>query len=101
MADWARFVDAINQVDNGTYDTIDFNIPGTGPFIITPTSGPLPSITNPVFIDGASQPGFDLNNPAPLIQIDGQNNPTGDGLDLAIGSDGQHDQRTGHLRIQR
>ena len=47
--------DAINQVDNGTYDTIRFNIPGTGPFIITPTSGPLPSITNPVFINGASQ----------------------------------------------
>ena len=80
--------DAIEQVDNGTFDTIDFNIPGSGPFIITPTNGPLPSINKPVFIDGTSQPGFDPKNPAPIIQIDGQNNPTDAGLDLAIGSAG-------------
>jgi len=82
--------DAINQVDNGAFDTIDFKIPGSGPFTIAPsqTNGPLPPITRPVLVDGTSQPGFDTNSPAPIIQIDGQNNPNGVGLELAIGSDG-------------
>lgn len=36
--------------------TIDFAIPGTGPFTIAPTSA-LPAITSPVTIDGYSEPG--------------------------------------------
>ncbi len=40
----------------GSPDTIDFAIPGTGPFTIAPTSA-LPAITAPVTIDGYSQPG--------------------------------------------
>ncbi len=37
-------------------DTITFNIPGTGPFTIQVLSS-LPSITDPVVIDGYTQPG--------------------------------------------
>jgi hypothetical protein len=41
-------------------DTIDFNIPGTGVHTISPAS-PLPTITDPVVIDGYSQPGSSPN----------------------------------------
>src|SRR5262245_34376023 len=37
-------------------NTISFNIPGTGPHVIQPQS-PLPVISNPVVIDGYTQPG--------------------------------------------
>ena len=43
-----------------TVDTIDFHIPGTGPFTISPTSA-LPTITHPVLIDGYSQPDSSPN----------------------------------------
>jgi parallel beta-helix repeat protein len=76
--------DAITQVDNGTDDIIDFDIPGTGPFTISPAS-PLPAITAPVYIDGTSQPGY---AGAPLIDIDGATfGVPGDGITLAPGSD--------------
>jgi uncharacterized repeat protein (TIGR01451 family) len=48
-------------------DTIDFAIPGTGIQTITPQS-PLPAITNPVVVDGTSQPGY---TGTPLIELDG------------------------------
>ena len=38
-------------------DTIQFNISGVGPHTIQPLSG-LPGITDPVIIDGASEPDF-------------------------------------------
>src|SRR5689334_10615591 len=38
-------------------DVIVFNIPGTGPFVITPGSGGLPFIQDAVTINGYSQPG--------------------------------------------
>jgi hypothetical protein len=41
-------------------DTIKFNIPGDGPHTIPPDSA-LPSITEPVIIDGYSQPGASPN----------------------------------------
>jgi hypothetical protein len=41
-------------------DTISFNIPGTGPFTINPTST-LPVVTDPVVIDGYTQPGASPN----------------------------------------
>src|SRR6185369_5659134 len=41
-------------------DNISFNIPGTGPFTITPLSF-LPTITSPVVIDGYTQPGSSPN----------------------------------------
>jgi len=61
-------------------DTITFNIPGTGPYTIQPTSA-LPTITDPVIIDGYTQSGASPNtNPAGtglntvlMIELDGSN----------------------------
>jgi uncharacterized repeat protein (TIGR01451 family)/CSLREA domain-containing protein len=44
-------------------NTIDFNIPGMGPFTIAPAD-PLPTVTAPVVIDGYSQPGSKMNDQA-------------------------------------
>src|SRR6516164_6249446 len=41
-------------------DVINFNIPGTGPFTITPLTA-LPTATDPVVIDGYTQPGASPN----------------------------------------
>ena len=69
-------------------NTIDFSIGAVGSQqTIAPTSA-LPSITNPVFIDGWSQGGAGYNG-VPLIVINGSSAGTGsDGLDLDTGSDG-------------
>jgi hypothetical protein len=48
-------------------NTIDFSIPGPGPFIIRPQSA-LPTVTEPVIIDGTTQTG---HLSSPVIQIDG------------------------------
>jgi hypothetical protein len=48
-------------------DTISFNIPSSGVHTITPASL-LPLVTNPLTIDGATQPGF---GGTPLIEIAG------------------------------
>src|SRR5947207_10629491 len=48
-------------------DTISFSIPGSGVHTITPTSA-LPLITNPLTIDGSTQPGF---AGTPLFEITG------------------------------
>jgi len=75
---------------SGVTDTIDFDIPGTSPFTISPT-GALPPLTHPAFIDGQSQPGYSsiTNFGAPLIQIQGSGNTFGvNGLMLASGSSG-------------
>jgi hypothetical protein len=82
---------AINQVnaDTGTgVDTIDFNIPGTGPFTIAPSS-PLPAVTRPVLIDGYSQTGaspntaVDSDNAVLMIDLSGYGGASyGDGLDI-------------------
>ena len=48
-------------------DTIAFNIPGPGVHTITPVTG-LPTITDPVIIDGYTQPGA-----SPNTQTDGDN----------------------------
>ena len=47
--------------------TIDFNIGSGGPQTIIPAS-PLPPITNPVTIDGSTEPGYAGH---PIIQING------------------------------
>jgi hypothetical protein len=79
---------AINQADADTghgVDTIDFNIPGTGPFTIAPAS-PLPAITHSVLVDGYSQPGASPNtqpggaNAVIQIEISGANAGYTDGL---------------------
>lgn len=48
-------------------DTVYFSIPGSPPFTIQPQS-PLPGITDPLCIDGTTQPGY---AGAPVIEIDG------------------------------
>ena len=48
-------------------DQITFDIPGTGPFTITPTSS-LPVISDPVIIDATTQPGFTVR---PIVELDG------------------------------
>ena len=59
--------DAITRADShASPDTIDFQI-GSGAQTISPTSA-LPTITEPVVIDGTTQPGF---AGTPLIHLDG------------------------------
>lgn len=48
-------------------NTIVFQIPGTGPFAIRPSS-PLPSLGTPTAINATTQPGY---SGSPLIEIDG------------------------------
>lgn len=57
---------------NAGADTIEFSIPGVGPHTIQPTSA-LPTITDPVIIDGYTQPGASPNT-----------NPTGTGLNTVL-----------------
>ena len=64
------------NANSGT-DLIAFNIPGSGPHTIQPAQ--LPTITDPVVIDGYSQPGASTNSNPPesgtnavlLIELDG------------------------------
>lgn len=63
--------------------TIDFNIPGAGTHTIQPGSA-LPTITDPVVIDGSTQAGF---AGTPLIEFDGVNaGANADGLHITTGS---------------
>ena len=66
----------VDANDPGPRDTITFNIPGLGPHTIAPT-GDLPDITQPVVIDGTTQPDY---AGTPLIEINGQNAGTAFGL---------------------
>ena len=52
------------------HDTINFNIPGGGVKTISPLT-PLPTITEPVTIDGTTQPGWALSNL--VIELNGAN----------------------------
>ena len=66
-------------------DTITFSIGGSGPHTITLSSS-LPSITDPVIIDGESEPDF---AGTPVVVLDGNFiSGSPDGLRLAAGSDG-------------
>ena len=49
-------------------DTINFNIPGAGPHVI-PLTAALQAITDPVIIDGTSQPGASCASWPPTLQI--------------------------------
>ncbi len=74
----------IQQVDNDTTpDVIDFDLPGTAPYVIQPTSA-LPEITNSVTIDGTSQPGY---SGQPLVELNGSQAGGGsNGLQLEVGN---------------
>jgi hypothetical protein len=75
-------IDAANA--NPGADQIVFNVPGTGVQTISVTSAPLPVITDPVRIDGRSQPGF---AGTPLIRIDnGTGSTATTGLEITAGS---------------
>jgi hypothetical protein len=64
-------------------DTIEFSI-GSGAVTINVTSSFLPSITEPVTIDGTTQPGF---SGVPLVRLkNGTGNPNFSGLDIPAGS---------------
>ncbi len=73
---------AIQEVDAGTGPgSISFDIPGNGVQVIA-LEQPLPAITNPVVIDGTTQPKY---SGSPLIQVDGSglHTPDNDGLVLS------------------
>ncbi|HSV13019.1 MAG TPA: hypothetical protein VLI90_02075, partial [Tepidisphaeraceae bacterium] len=63
---------------SGFTDTISFNIRGGGVHTILPSS-PLPALTEPVIIDATTQLGY---AGSPVIEIDGANAGTADGLVL-------------------
>jgi uncharacterized repeat protein (TIGR01451 family) len=66
----------------GATNQIRFNIPGTGPFTIAPASA-LPVITNPVVIDGTTQPGF---TGTPIVELNGASAGAGvNGLSVSAG----------------
>jgi CSLREA domain-containing protein len=54
--------EAIDEANvNPGHDLIAFDIPGEGPHTISVTEVPLPAITDPVTIDGYTQPGTEEN----------------------------------------
>lgn len=57
-----------SNASGGVVDTITFNIPGSGVQTINLSSA-LPDITDPVIINGQSQPGYDNVNPS--IELNG------------------------------
>lgn len=64
-------------------DMIAFNIPGSGLHTITPFSA-LPTISDPVTIDGLTQPGF---TGKPIIELNGSSAGTAaDGLRIMAGN---------------
>ena len=64
-------------------DSIHFSIPGPGPYTIQPTSA-LPTITDPVTIDGTTQTGF---AGSPIIEISGELAPVDSaGIRITAGS---------------
>ena len=67
----------------GGTDTIEFDIAGPGPHTIQPTST-LPTITDPVVIDGTSEPDF---AGAPIVELDGTSaGASASGLTISAGS---------------
>ncbi len=80
--------DAILQANgNPGFDQIQFNIPSSGGVqTIRPTAS-LPTITDPVFLDATTQPGYDPNVALPAVEIDGS--LAGPGVNgLTIDTDG-------------
>src|SRR6185369_3392923 len=71
----------IEANNNPGLDTISFNI-GSGPQTITPAQR-LPDITDPVVIDGTTQPGF---SGTPIIELNGAVQLDGNGLFITAGN---------------
>ncbi|MCI0344972.1 MAG: C25 family cysteine peptidase, partial [Chloroflexi bacterium] len=68
-----------------SFDTIRFAIPGLGVERIVSPHSPLPTIDQPVWVDGESQPGSTCvgEEPRPAVVLDGSHAGTADGLTLA------------------
>ncbi len=90
---------AINQANLSIgYDIVEFDIPGPGVQTIALTSGPLPWIIDPVFVDGYSQAGAseatDIGVAQLMIQIDGSglpiNPPWNNGLVISASNSTVH-----------
>jgi parallel beta-helix repeat protein len=84
--------DAINVVNSwcGLFSSINFNIPGTGPFMISPAAE-LPAINCGILVDGYSQPGSAMNtnatggnNAAIMIDLNGSSCSGCNGLILGV-----------------
>ena len=75
--------EAINAANNSPgVNTISFDIPGPGPHTIQPTS-PLPVITDPIIIDGTTEPDY---AGTPVIELSGALAGTsGSGLTIMAG----------------
>lgn len=72
----------LNANANLGLDTIEFNILA-GPYTISPATA-LPIITDPVIIDGTTQPGF---SGTPIIEVEGSNTVgVVNGLEITAGS---------------
>ncbi len=80
---------ATANIDAATPDTIKFNIPGAGPHTISPTSQ-LPAVTDPVIIDGLTQPGASCSSWPPTLEIelDGSNLGGSSAFGLTFRTDG-------------
>ncbi len=63
--------------------TITFNIPSPGPHTITPNSA-LPAITDPVTIDGSTQPGASCASWPPTLRIELNGSNAGNVIGLSI-----------------
>jgi Bacterial Ig domain len=83
-------ITSANLSNSAAPDQILFDIPGHGPFTITPSS-PLPAITHATIIDGYSQPGASPNtlaqgdNAVILLSLSGVTIPSTDGLTATAG----------------
>ena len=67
---------------NSGLDTITFSILGAGVHTIAPAT-PLPAITDPVIVDGTTQPGYAGQ---PLIELNGSSAGANAGLRLTAGN---------------
>jgi hypothetical protein len=77
---------AISAADShGGLDTVVFNIAGSAPFKIKPVN--TINVTDALFIDGTSQPGYNFTTREPVIEIDGSLTTTGsDGFYIYSGT---------------
>jgi CSLREA domain-containing protein len=74
---------AIQEANNtAEKDAIVFAIPGSGPHSIRPASA-LPTVTQPVFIDGATEPDF---SGTPVVEVNGSMAGSANGLVIAGGN---------------
>ena len=81
--------EAMEAINAGAGDTIEFDIAGAGPHLIQPTTA-LPEVTQPVMIDGTSQTGTTCPTATTaatlMIELDGSMASGGDGLLLSGGN---------------